>query len=549
MREINLLRTSYTTFTETMKTFLNKTFGGLGQAYSSSSIFGVVFEGIKNVMQNMMFYIEDAMTEQNIFTAIRKKSIFSLAKISGYEPFYGSAASGTIILSDRVSNSTDKIVIEDEAVLKNDSNGLKYSLDLSTDSIVIDLAKPLVTHEVKIVQGQWIRSSATLTGEALETIEVSPTSLYDKEYIHVYVNGEEYNIASCLYDMVENEHSCVVKTGYEGGFNVMFGNGYHGRCASNGDQVVIKYIMHDGSDGNISPTDDVTLKFEGVVNNVIGNEVEANDLINITINNYICGGSNSDNVSDVRELVGMNSRSLVIASEDNFKMFLKRFSFLGQFNLLTSKNSLHVTCIPFSNFKDKIISVDKYYDMDKKDMLLTEAQKEMIKSALSGSNKAFTGVSIGFLDPVIRRYSVMCYIKVPSTLTKESIKIRVRNSIAEYFMSLPSDTLFISKSSVINKVMSDVQELTSFDIDFISEADEIGRKNGFWYKKELHSVSGQLTYVDVRTIYEQSDRIGLDEVGNIRLKTSLEMSIIHRCKMTYDDFEENLVDPIQFFFL
>lgn len=549
MREINLLRTSYENFTDTVKSFLDKSLGGLGQAYSQSSIFGAIFEGIKGICQNMMLYIEDSLTEQNIFTATRKKSIYSLAKISGYEPYYGSAASGTVILSDKVSNSTDKIVIEDEAVLVDSSSGLKYSLDLSTDSIVIDLSKPLVTHEVKVVQGVWTRASITLTGEALETIEVNPSSLYDKEHIHVYVNGEEYGISSCLYDMVEDEKSCVVRAGYEGGFNVMFGNGYHGRCAENGDKVDVKYIVHDGDDGNISPSDDVELKFQNTVNNVIGNPVEANDLISITINNYICGGSNSDTISNVREMVGMNSRSLVIASEDNFKMFLKRFSFIGQFNLLTTKNSLHVTCIPFSNFKKNITTSSEYLELEKKDMVLTDAQKEMIKSALSNSNKAFTGVSIDFIDPIVRRYSVMCYVKVPTTLTKESIKIRIRESIADFFMSLSSDTLFISKSSLISKVMSDVSELSSFDVDFISEADEIARKNGWWYKKELHTVSGQLTYVDVRTIYDKTDKIGLDEVGNIRLKTSLEMPVIHKCTMTYDDWSQSQIEPVQFFFL
>lgn len=549
MREINLLRTSYENFTETVKSFLDKSLGGLGQAYSQSSIFGAIFEGIKGICQNMMLYIEDSLTEQNIFTATRKKSIYSLAKISGYEPYYGSAASGTVILSDKVSNSTDKIVIEDEAVLVDSSSGLKYSLDLSTDSIVIDLSKPLVTHEVKVVQGVWTRASITLTGEALETIEVNPSSLYDKEHIHVYVNGEEYGISSCLYDMVEDEKSCVVRAGYEGGFNVMFGNGYHGRCAENGDKVDVKYIVHDGDDGNISPSDDVELKFQNTVNDVIGNPVEANDLISITINNYICGGSNSDTISNVREMVGMNSRSLVIASEDNFKMFLKRFSFIGQFNLLTTKNSLHVTCIPFSNFKKNITTSSEYLELEKKDMVLTDAQKEMIKSALSNSNKAFTGVSIDFIDPIVRRYSVMCYVKVPTTLTKESMKIRIRESIADFFMSLSSDTLFISKSSLISKVMSDVSELSSFDVDFISEADEIARKNGWWYKKELHTVSGQLTYVDVRTIYDKTDKIGLDEVGNIRLKTSLEMPVIHKCTMTYDDWSQSQIEPVQFFFL
>ena len=90
----------------------------------------------------------------------------------------------------------------------------------------------------------------------------------------------------------------------------------------------------------------------------------------------------------------------------------------------------------------------------------------------------------------------------------------------------------------------------AYDEDFISEADEIARYRGYWYKKELHFTSSKdLSYVDVRTIYDKSDMIGLDEVGNIRLKTNLEMPIIHKCTMTYDDMTQQQVEPIQFFFL
>ena len=90
-----LMETSFDRFDETVRTYLSKTFNSLGYQYTHNQIFGIIYDGIKGIMQNAMFYIEDALTEQNVFMASRKKSIYSLAKISGYEPFYGSAAVGT----------------------------------------------------------------------------------------------------------------------------------------------------------------------------------------------------------------------------------------------------------------------------------------------------------------------------------------------------------------------------------------------------------------------------------------------------------------------
>ena len=246
----------------------------------------------------------------------------------------------------------------------------------------------------------------------------------------------------------------------------------------------------------------------------------------------------------------MNSRSLVLASEDNFKMFLKRFSFVGQFNLMSSRNSTKITCIAFSKFKDHLSTPSDYLKLSKESMLLTDNQKSMIIQALEQSNKAFVGTSLTFVDPIIRRYSIMCYVKLSTSAIKDSIKNSITNVISNYFMSLPTDTLFISKSELISYVIENTTGLLSFDLDFISEADEIARYRGYWNKKELHFTSSKdLSYVDVRTIYDKSDMIGLDEVGNIRLKTNLEMPIIHKCTMTYEDMTQQQVEPIQFFFL
>ena len=99
-----LMETSFDRFDETVRTYLSKTFNSLGYQYTHNQIFGVIYDGIKGIMQNAMFYIEDALTEQNIQTAIRRKSIYSLAKVSGYEPYYGSAASGSIIGKMIMSN-------------------------------------------------------------------------------------------------------------------------------------------------------------------------------------------------------------------------------------------------------------------------------------------------------------------------------------------------------------------------------------------------------------------------------------------------------------
>ena len=75
-----LNETTFEQYDSTIKTYLTKTLGAVGQQYSHTQIFNIVFDGIKSIMQNAMFYIEDALTEQNVETAFRKSSLYSLAK-------------------------------------------------------------------------------------------------------------------------------------------------------------------------------------------------------------------------------------------------------------------------------------------------------------------------------------------------------------------------------------------------------------------------------------------------------------------------------------
>jgi hypothetical protein len=72
MKLFKINETSFDNFDATVRNYLSKTLGAVGKQFSNSQIFGAIFEGIKGVMQNAMFYIEDALTEQNIFTAYRK---------------------------------------------------------------------------------------------------------------------------------------------------------------------------------------------------------------------------------------------------------------------------------------------------------------------------------------------------------------------------------------------------------------------------------------------------------------------------------------------
>ena len=532
MKIFNTLATAFDNFDSTVRSYLARTFGDLGENYSSSQIFGVIFDGIKGVMQNVMFYIEDAFTEQNIFTATRKRSFYSLAKLSGYEPYYGSAATGTLLVSTYINNllpteQTTKVYIRNHSMIMNENTGVTYTIMLPTDDYVVDISKPLMKHSLKIVQGVWTTAQYQATGDLYETFQISTASLYDKQYMTVKVNGEKYTQAACLYDMTENSKEYLVSSGFDGVFEISFGNGVHGKVLNDGDTVTVEFISHDGSNGNIITVGSEKFTMQSACYNAAGNTISAADYMTFAIDAPVTGGTDADTTDLVKSMIGYNSRSLVIASEDNFKQFLKRFSFIGKSSITTDAASMTVTARCLTNVVDSLTNPADYLDIDEADLLLTESQKNMIATSIKNSNKVFTGIQFNFEDPVIRKYCAICYVKLKEAYSRDAAKTNIQNAIAQYFIDLPENTMFIPKSDIIKACLDADDNIESFDLDFISDLNETAYYNGLYYKYQRRLINGVYKYVPVKTMYDDTNTAGLDAYGNIQLDSTVELPLLH----------------------
>ena len=531
MKLFNVIETSYDRYDETIKKYLSNVFGSLGMQYSHSQIFGAVYDGIRGILQNAMFYIEDALTEQNIFTATRQKSVYSLAKISGYEPYYGCAATGTIIgqidANVELENKTTKIFIQNYSRIINQRTGVAYLIVLPTEYYIVDLAKPIVKHEFKVVQGRLENDQYIAVGRPWETVNIDTNELWDKEYMSVKVNGVEYTQCASVYDMTPEGEEYVARTGFDGKIEIMFGNGTFGRIVPGGSTIDIQMIKHIGASGNIINDDAASFVIQSSGYDTIGNGVNVNAYMSFRLQNPICGGTNSDSANFIKTIIGYNSRSLVLASEDNFKLFFKRFSFIGYVNCWSEKNSMCITATCLSNRAQQVTSVDEYYSLNPDELLLNDEQKIMIQETLSNSKRTFAGVTLKFQDPIIRRYAIICYVKVNNIYDKDTVTVGIKTTLASYFMKLFNNVHFIPKSDLIKQILDNNSSIKSIDIDIISELAEQTYYNGYYNKYELKLVNGEYKYVPIKVMYEPGTFPGLDDFGNIVLSSKLEIPVLH----------------------
>lgn len=531
MKLFTLTNTIFENFDNSINNYLSKIFANLGIQYSDNQIFKIIFNGIRGVFQNIMIYIEDAFTEQNIETATRKKSIYSLAKLSGYEPYYGTAATGilkaSLISNTNLSKEIKKIYIDNHINIQNNENNINYILFLQTNRYVFDINNPLVNYDFNIVQGYFKTSTYTSKGEELESIHLNINGMYDKNYIKVYVNNIEWQPVSNLYDMTQNGNEYVISAGFDNELDITFGNSVYGRIPDQGSNIVIEYIIHDGEEGNITNIDNVSFTFLNNGYDYNGNQINLNNYIKLEATNYISGGTNSDTIDDIRKMIGYTSRSNVLASIENYTLFLKHFSFIGNFNIWAENNSNTLMISAISNKINKIKDISEYKDITNKDLVLTDEQKNNIITVLKNSKNTFAGIQIKFIDPIIYKYAIICYVKSEDSYYNNTIESNIQNTIIEYFSELNYNVSFVAKSDIIKYVLENVSHIKSLSLDIISEANEQAFYNGYYYKYSNIISNTRLTYDKTKYNYESNLNLGLDKIGNISIDNNLYLPLLH----------------------
>ena len=561
MKLFKTIETTFKNFDDTIQAFLAKSFNNLGLQYTNTQIFGIIFNGIKNIMQNIMFYIEDAMTEQNAQTATRRTSVFSLAKVSGFEPSYGTSAGGILIAKMHLNNLINKnhniIYINNHSLVVNKNTGIKYSIILPTNYYVLNIDNPLIEYQFKIQQGQFVKSTYAAKGNELETIHISSILAFDRNYITVTVDGEKYEEAACLYDMDEDSKNYILNIGFDNSFDIIYGNGIYGKKLMDGQVVTIEYLTHSGLLGNIKANEISEFEFDDSGVDMLGNNVNINDFLNLSINTFISGGNDADDIEFIKNMIGYNSRSLIYSSVDSMKLFLKRFSFIGYNNCFTSLKNNKIYIVALQNIPNLYENKEKYYELTDNEFLLNEDQKNMIISTLSNSNKTIAGFNIEFINPIIRKYSIILYVKIKSEYQKEIVKYNIQNVILDYFLNLSYSVKFISKSDIINLILNNDTDklIESIDLTFISEYNEMAFAEGTYeeYINDDDFYTNNLTKHKYK--YNNNNNLGLDIFGNISLNTIIEIPRLCGNIKYYIDKENSnkkdgiITKPIEIYFV
>ena len=533
MKLFSLVQTKYYQFENTVKNYLSKTLSGYNTSYGNNTIFGQLMNVTGSVVQNMMMYIEDAMVEQNKYTAQRKKSIYGLAALSGYNPSLGKAAAVQLSISYTPTNAKNlNIIINNHEVLTCTQNGLTYNLILPQEAIIMSMDKDNSSRYIYAVQGKFEKQSFISTGGKYYTQNINFLGNLDVDYMEVKVNNKKWEYSDSFYDMSPNGEQWTYKISPISGIDIVFGNGVHGKALKDGDKIEVTYLIHDGESGNLDINLDTYFLFENLLKDINNNEVDGNGVFNVTFATHdaVTSGSNSESIDQVRRMIGLNSRSLVLADPKNYKMFLNRFSFCGYNRTWSEKGSMIVNSIIIKNYKLLLNNNKTYFDLTEKDFVLSDMQKNSIKNCIENTGNQLAGVVYNIFDPVLYKYAMYVHVTPKSiNYDKGYVESKIRNLVAEFFSDIQSD-IFIPKSDIIQLLKNNVSELDSVEVYFLSEKNEQAILNQQYIKTTYKFDPSLGMYNKIQeTIYVypgENPNLGLDKHGNIYLESDEQFPVL-----------------------
>lgn len=536
MKLFNLLDTKYSRFSDAVRSNLSKVLSKYNTQYGNSSIFGQMMNVLTASVQNIMLYLEDSLTEQNKYTAQRKKSLYNLAALSGYHPGTGKAASAQLLINFIPNNSdSTNIVINNHERMVCTQNGMYYNIILPQEAIVMSLdGVSDYSRVVQVVQGKFEKQTFISTGGKYYTVNLQYSGNLDQDYIVLKVNNEAWEKCDSLYDMLPDAKQYLCKTSYNGGVDIVFGNDVHGRSLKTDDVINIEYLVHDGIEGNLNSREFTYFLFDNNLKDANGDEVDGNAIFKVSLANEdsITSGSDSESKEQVRQMIGLNSRSLVLAAPQHYKSFINKFSFCGYNRTWSEKDSLVIKSMILRNFKNSIMNGSDYFSINEDDFLLSNTQKQSILMHIEKSGNQLGGITYEIVDPILKKYAMYVYIKMKSKQYNEiSVKNQIKMLIGDFFTNVSSD-IYIPKSDIIHLIKTEVAGVDSVDVYFISEQNEKAL-----YDKEYIDERGERV-----SLYDnQNPNLGLDEHGNIYLNSNNDFPILRGWSGWYINMDDRFI--------
>ena len=464
-----------------IQAYLQSTYNKAGVLFTPSSPYGQILSVIENLFQLSILYLKNTIKQVSLLepTSINERMIKNSAILAGHLPTRAISATGTLKLSLNSTTviqndiSGGKVTLYNRQTLKNKTNGLYYSVSLGVDKQLYNINNSSTIY-LNIIQGKW--NKTTFTGDSSSSQSFTITLRGNQEVenfnYEVLVNGTIWETKTHITDLLPNENACVVRSGIDGGIDVLFGNKDFGGIPPLSSTIEIYYISSDGSNGNIfrrTPNDWI---FVDSATDGLGNSIDLTKFFNVDIYTDINFGADKEAILFTRSIVPVSSNNFVIGTVQQFAYQIKKLGVFSHVNAYLKNGVVYIIAVPnISLFNN---ANGNYFNISLSAFMLDNYEKSKIIKYLQSGGNILLSQKLVIDTPVLSLYVINVFVITYSDSVMDNVNSEITNALSTYFLSLSSNSAIngrIPVSSIIS-ILSAINDINSVNISFVSKKNE-----------------------------------------------------------------------------
>ena len=459
--------------------------------FSPASPYGQILSVIEKLHQLSFLYLKNTISQLDIVEpgSLNERVIKNTAILAGHIPGRAISATGTLKLSLKSNIDFEKeipggrITIANRTLIKNNTNGLDYSFNLGTDTITHKIT-PSYQFFLPLIQGSWVVSNKTGLNQMLQTLSFTEPGMKQIENFNyeVIVQGQYWSTKKHIYEMIPDEKACVVRTGFNGGLDIIFGNGGFGGIPPLASTIKVSYLATDGSSGNIFRRTRNDWKIIGDVYDGYGDTIDLAKVFNIDIYTDINFGADAEDLLFTKSILPIVSNNFVLALPQQYAYEIKKLGVFSHVNAYEKTGTIFIVATPNINlFKNQAAD---YFSVDIRAFSLDNYEKSKIDKYLrTGGNIQLTK-KYRITAPDLSYYVMNIFVISYSDASDDSVNAQILDKISNYFLNM-SRINIIPKLDII-RLLSRIKDIHSVDIQFIC------KKNEDYHKKAKQDVENKL---------------------------------------------------------
>lgn len=518
----NFIQITFSNIKADIEAFLQQQHNKGSILFSPASPYGQILYVIENLHQLSFLYLKNAINQFDLGenNSLNDRIIRNAAIFAGHNPGRAISATGTLRFTLKTNVDLEKeipggrILIINRTKIKNITNSLNYIINIGTERVSHKIT-PNYQFFLPIIQGEWMQSGRTGDGTALQTFSFTETSQQDVENfnVEVLVNGEYFSIKKHIWEMLPDEKACVIRTGFNGGIDVIFGNGGFGMIPEIGSRITVNYIKTDGDLGNIYRRTSNDWKFVEDVFDGNGDTLDITKAFNIDIYTDINFGAGKEDLMFTRSILPIASNNFVLGLPQQYAYEIKKLGVFSHVNAYERTGTIYIVATP--NIKLFKSTDSNYFTVDKRAFSLDAYEISKIDKYLkTGGNLQLTR-KYRIKSPDLSYYVMNVYVISYSDALDESVNSQILEATSEYFLNL-SRIDRIPKLDII-KALSNIRDIHSVDIQFVCKKNEDYHKAAILdtqnkLNKYNSSYENDISVSKVNPDYVPTESKGLDPI-------------------------------------